>query len=37
VLEVNHRVEFTGFQSALADRVDVAGHIVDHLLERAQR
>lgn len=37
VLEVNHRVEFTGFQSALADRVDVADHIVDHLLERAQR
>ena len=37
VLEVNHRVEFTGFQSALADRVDVAGHIVDYLLERAQR
>ena len=37
VLEVNHRVEFTGFQSALGDRVDVAGHIVDHLLERAQR
>jgi [lysine-biosynthesis-protein LysW]--L-2-aminoadipate ligase len=37
VLEVNHRVEFTGFQTALADRVDVAGHIVDHLLERAQR
>jgi [lysine-biosynthesis-protein LysW]--L-2-aminoadipate ligase len=36
VLEVNHRVEFTGFQSALGDRVDVAGHIVDHLLERAQ-
>lgn len=37
VLEVNHRVEFTGFQSALTDRVNVAGHIVDHLLERAQR
>ncbi|WP_430791103.1 lysine biosynthesis protein LysX [Actinoplanes sp. G11-F43] len=37
VLEVNHRVEFTGFQSALASEVDVAGHIVDHLLERAQR
>ncbi|MFF4251289.1 RimK family alpha-L-glutamate ligase [Streptomyces sp. NPDC001663] len=37
VLEVNHRVEFTGFQSALGDRVDVADHIVDHLLERAQR
>jgi [lysine-biosynthesis-protein LysW]--L-2-aminoadipate ligase len=37
VLEVNHRVEFTGFQSALADRVDVAGQIAEHLLERAQR
>ncbi|MEU3773478.1 lysine biosynthesis protein LysX [Streptomyces sp. NPDC032472] len=37
VLEVNHRVEFTGFQSALGDQVDVADHIVDHLLERAQR
>jgi [lysine-biosynthesis-protein LysW]--L-2-aminoadipate ligase len=37
VLEVNHRVEFTGFQSALADRVDVADRIVEHLLERAQR
>lgn len=37
VLEVNHRVEFTGFQAALADRVDVADRIVDHLLGRAQR
>ncbi|MBW5420174.1 RimK family alpha-L-glutamate ligase [Streptomyces sp. BG9H] len=37
VLEVNHRVEFSGFQAALADQVDVADHIVDHLLERAQR
>jgi [lysine-biosynthesis-protein LysW]--L-2-aminoadipate ligase len=37
VLEVNHRVEFTGFQAALGDRVDVAHHIVDHLLLRAQR
>jgi [lysine-biosynthesis-protein LysW]--L-2-aminoadipate ligase len=37
VLEVNHRVEFTGFQTALGDRVDVADHIVDHLLLRAQR
>jgi [lysine-biosynthesis-protein LysW]--L-2-aminoadipate ligase len=37
VLEVNHRVEFTGFQSALGDRVDVADRIVDHLTERAQR
>lgn len=37
VLEVNHRVEFTGFQSALGGRVDVADRIVDHVLERAQR
>jgi [lysine-biosynthesis-protein LysW]---L-2-aminoadipate ligase len=37
VLEVNHRVEFTGFQSALAGRVDVADRIVDLLVERAQR
>lgn len=37
VLEVNHRVEFSGFQSALAEKVDVADHIVDHLLERAHR
>jgi [lysine-biosynthesis-protein LysW]---L-2-aminoadipate ligase len=36
VLEVNHRVEFAGFQSALADRVDVADRIVDHLLEQAR-
>lgn len=37
VLEVNHRVEFTGFQAALGDRIDVAGSIVDHLRDRAQR
>ncbi|MEU0357521.1 RimK family alpha-L-glutamate ligase [Streptomyces cyaneofuscatus] len=37
VLEVNHRVEFTGFQSALGDQVDVADRIVEHLQERAQR
>jgi [lysine-biosynthesis-protein LysW]---L-2-aminoadipate ligase len=37
VLEVNHRVEFTGFQSALAGRVDVADRIVDHLVARARR
>lgn len=37
VLEVNHRVEFTGFQSALGTKVDVADLIVEHLLERAQR
>ncbi|WBB77722.1 RimK family alpha-L-glutamate ligase [Micromonospora sp. WMMD882] len=37
VLEVNHRVEFTGFQAALAARVDVADRIVEHLVERARR
>lgn len=37
VLEVNHRVEFSGFQSALGDRVGVADRILDHLLERGQR
>ena len=35
VLEVNHGVEFSGFQSAMGDRVDVADRIVDHLLARA--
>jgi [lysine-biosynthesis-protein LysW]--L-2-aminoadipate ligase len=37
VLEVNHRVEFAGFQAALGDRVDVADRIVAHLLERGRR
>ncbi|WP_079087241.1 lysine biosynthesis protein LysX [Streptomyces scabiei] len=37
VLEVNHRVEFTGFQSALANRVDVADRVVGHLLDRVRR
>jgi [lysine-biosynthesis-protein LysW]--L-2-aminoadipate ligase len=37
VLEVNHRVEFSGFQSVLGDRVSVADRILDHLLERGQR
>lgn len=37
VLEVNHRVEFSGFQAALGDRVDVADRIVEHLLERGRR
>jgi [lysine-biosynthesis-protein LysW]---L-2-aminoadipate ligase len=32
VLEVNHTVEFQGFQGAHGDRVDVAGAIVDHAL-----
>ena len=36
VLEVNHRVEFGGFQAALAGRVDVADRIVEHLLERVR-
>jgi [lysine-biosynthesis-protein LysW]---L-2-aminoadipate ligase len=37
VLEINHRVEFSAFQSALGDRVDVADRIVGHVLERWQR
>jgi [lysine-biosynthesis-protein LysW]--L-2-aminoadipate ligase len=35
VLEVNHRVEFAGFQRAQGDRVDVADRIAAHLLRRA--
>jgi [lysine-biosynthesis-protein LysW]--L-2-aminoadipate ligase len=35
VLEVNHRVEFSGFQAAMGDRVDVADRIVDHVVARA--
>ncbi|MGW8555977.1 RimK family alpha-L-glutamate ligase [Streptomyces tubercidicus] len=35
VLEVNHRVEFAGFQEAQGDRVDVADRIVRHLLSKA--
>ncbi|WP_245744516.1 RimK family alpha-L-glutamate ligase [Lentzea fradiae] len=34
VLEVNHRVEFGGFQAAHGGRVDVAGRVADHLLSR---
>jgi [lysine-biosynthesis-protein LysW]--L-2-aminoadipate ligase len=34
VLEVNHTVEFQGFQSAHGDRLDVAGAIADHLLRQ---
>lgn len=37
VLEVNHRVEFSGFQSALAGHVDVADRVVGHLVERAKQ
>jgi [lysine-biosynthesis-protein LysW]--L-2-aminoadipate ligase len=32
LLEVNHTVEFNGFQQAHGDTLDVAGAIVDHLL-----
>jgi [lysine-biosynthesis-protein LysW]--L-2-aminoadipate ligase len=32
VLEVNHRVEFSGFQAAMGDRIDVADRIVDLVL-----
>jgi [lysine-biosynthesis-protein LysW]--L-2-aminoadipate ligase len=35
VLEVNHRVEFSGFQAALGDRVDVADRIVQHVVANA--
>lgn len=35
VLEVNHRVEFSGFQAAMGNRVDVADRIVDHVVARA--
>jgi [lysine-biosynthesis-protein LysW]--L-2-aminoadipate ligase len=35
ILEVNHRVEFSGFQAAMGDRVDVAGRIVDHVAAKA--
>jgi [lysine-biosynthesis-protein LysW]--L-2-aminoadipate ligase len=34
VLEVNHTVEFRGFQSAHGDRLDVADAIVDHLMRQ---
>jgi [lysine-biosynthesis-protein LysW]--L-2-aminoadipate ligase len=36
VLEVNHGVEFSGFQAAAGDRVDVAGRMIDLLLCRRQ-
>jgi [lysine-biosynthesis-protein LysW]---L-2-aminoadipate ligase len=35
VLEVNHRVEFSGFQAAMGDRVDVAASIAGYLAVRA--
>lgn len=34
VLEVNHGVEFSGFQSVWGDRIDVADAIADHLIAR---
>jgi [lysine-biosynthesis-protein LysW]--L-2-aminoadipate ligase len=37
VLEVNHGVEFSSFQQAAGDRVDVAARVVDHLLARADQ
>jgi [lysine-biosynthesis-protein LysW]--L-2-aminoadipate ligase len=37
ILEVNHGVEFAGFQHAMGERVDVANAIVDCLLERASQ
>ena len=36
VLEVNHGVEFSGFQQALAGRVDVAARIADLVTGKAQ-
>ncbi|MCZ0209715.1 RimK family alpha-L-glutamate ligase [Streptomyces sp. UMAF16] len=36
VLEVNDGVEFSGFQRAVGDRVDVAGRIAEFLMTRAQ-
>lgn len=35
VLEVNHRVEFSGFQAAMGERISVADAIVDYLLTKA--
>ena len=35
VLEVNQSVEFSGFQRAAGDRIDVADRIVEHLLSRS--
>ncbi len=34
VLEVNSGVEFSGFQRAMGDRIDVAGTLADHVLTR---
>lgn len=35
VLEVNHRPEFSGFQAAMGDRIDVADRITGYFLARA--
>jgi [lysine-biosynthesis-protein LysW]---L-2-aminoadipate ligase len=37
VLEVNHRVEFSGFQAAMGGDVDVAGRIAGYVRARAER
>lgn len=37
ILEVNHRVEFSGFQEAAGDRIDVAASIAGYLIRRAER
>jgi [lysine-biosynthesis-protein LysW]--L-2-aminoadipate ligase len=36
VLEVNAGVEFSGFQRAMGERVDVAGELADHVLTRME-
>jgi len=37
VLEVNHRVEFSGFQQAMGDQIDVADRIVELLISRVSQ
>lgn len=37
ILEVNHRVEFAGFQAAVGERIDVAGRIADYVIRRARQ
>lgn len=37
VLEVNHRAEFSGFQEAMGERIDVAGRIASYLIGRAEQ
>jgi [lysine-biosynthesis-protein LysW]---L-2-aminoadipate ligase len=34
VLEVNSGVEFSGFQKAMGDQIDVAGKLADHIMTR---